>query len=83
MSKEIGAVGRVLTWKSYLSDQVIVIYAILNQDIALGLKPLLLTHFSLYQMYLSNQSSVLVVILNQVMQQQAWSQLSPSRPFHL
>ena len=32
---EIWEVGRVVTQKSYLSDQVIAVYAILNQDISL------------------------------------------------
>jgi len=39
--------------------------------ISLGLKPLLLTQFSMYQMYLSSQSSSIVVILNQLISQQA------------
>ena len=39
--------------------------------IPLGLKPLLLTQFRMYQMYLSSQSNVLVVILNQAVHQGA------------
>jgi len=39
--------------------------------IYLGLKPLLLTQFRMYQMYLSSQSSVLIFILNQVIYQRA------------
>ena len=38
---------------------------------SLGLKPLLLTQLRMYQMYLSSQSSVLVVILNQAIHQRA------------
>ena len=39
--------------------------------ISLGLKPLLLIQFRMYQMYLSSQSSVLVVILHQAIHQWA------------
>ena len=54
-----------------LSDQVIAVYAIKPRYTSLGLRPLLLTQFRLYQMYLSSQSSVLVVILNQTIHQRA------------
>ena len=36
-----------------------------------GLKPLLLTQFRMYKMYLSSQSSVLAIILNQAIHQRA------------
>ena len=39
--------------------------------ISLDLKPLLLTQFRMYQMYLSSQSNVLVVILRQAAHQRA------------
>ena len=39
--------------------------------ISLGLKPLLLTQFRMYQMYLSSQSSALAIILNQAIPQRA------------
>ena len=54
-----------------LSDQVIAVCAIEPRYTSLGLRPLLLTQFRLYQMYLSSQSSVLVVILNQTIHQRA------------
>ena len=38
---------------------------------SLGLKPLLLTPFKMYQMYLSSQSSILAVTLNQAIHQRA------------
>ena len=54
-----------------LSDQVIAVCAIEPRYTSLGLRPLLLTQFRLYQMYLSSQSSVLAVILNQAIHQRA------------
>ena len=64
-----GKWGEFLTQKPYLSDQVIAVCAIKPRYTSLGLRPLLLTQFRLYQMYLSSQSSVLVVILNQAIYQ--------------
>ena len=60
----------VVTYQT-ISDQVIAVCAIKPRYTSLGLKPLLLTQFRLYQMYLSSQSSVLVVILNQTIHQRA------------
>ena len=44
--------------------------------ISLDLKPLLLTQFRMYQMYLSSQSGVLVVILNQAIHQRTLNPVS-------
>ena len=60
----------VVTYQT-ISDQVIAVYAIKPRYTSLGLRPLLLTQFRLYQMYLSSQSSVLAVILNQAIHQRA------------
>ena len=54
-----------------LSDQVIAVCAIEPRYTSLGLKLLLLTQFRLYQMYLSSQSSVLAIFLNQTIHQRA------------
>ena len=62
--------GELLTQKPYLSDQVVLCY-FEPRYISLVLKPLLLTQSRKYQMYLSSQSSVLIVILNQVIHQRA------------
>ena len=60
----------VVTYQT-ISDQVIAVCAIKPRYTSLGLRPLLLTQFRLYQMYLSSQSSVLAVILNQAIHQRA------------
>jgi len=47
------------------------------RHISLDLKPLLLTQFRMYQMYLSSQSSIITVILNKAIHQRV---LNPYQP---
>ena len=70
---EIWEVGRAMTQKPYLSDEVSAVYAILNPDISLLTSNLyyLLTSKCIRYIYQSSQSSVLVVILNQAIHQRA------------
>ena len=62
-----------MTQKPYLSNQIIAVYASLNQDISLLTSNLyyLLTSECIKYIYQSSQSSVLAVILNQAIHQQA------------
>jgi len=64
-----------LTRKPHLSDQVIVLYVILNQDVSLLASNLYcLLNSECIKLYLSSQSSVLTAILNQGIHQRALSQ---------
>ena len=69
---EIWKVGRIFNLETiFIRPGYCSLWYFTPRYISFGLKPLLLTQFRMYQIYLSSQSSVFTVILNQTIHQRA------------